>query len=190
MTLCPSCRSLLLLLEPALAALFLSGYSSCTGSRCSIFEHEPISTFRVPGPRRTSRIWAICIGDRATDCAASQDPEGEEWKFMDKHGAVVFDDLPPPTSEGLASQDGERPLPRRPSLPELDCGQLRQLPRHGPLGTQSRIRTFLRRRHRKSHSHSRVRRLQICCRPQAGIACTADLYERDIRRDPAYIGRR
>jgi hypothetical protein len=46
-----------------------------------------------------------------------------------KYGTVVFEDLPPPTSEGLASQDEQRSPPWRLSrgLPELDCGQLHQL---------------------------------------------------------------
>ena len=50
-------------------------------------------------------------------------PGGEEWNLMDNYGTAVFEDLPP-TSKGLASQDEQRPLPRRSSrgLPELDCG--------------------------------------------------------------------
>jgi hypothetical protein len=47
---------------------------------------------------------------------------------MDRRCTVVFEDHPLPTSEDLASQDGQRPPRcRSRTLPELDWEQLRQL---------------------------------------------------------------
>ena len=130
--LCPSRRSLLLLLVPALAALFLCGTpdSSCTGVRLRARAHVSISrtgTSLVVLPE--SGQYAMETAQLIAQLRKITLPRGEEWKIMDKHGTVVFEGLPPPTSEGLASQDEQRPPPRRSSrgLPELDCGQLRQL---------------------------------------------------------------
>ena len=54
-------------------------------------------------------------------------PEGEleETKITDKHGAVIFEDLPPPAPEDHPSWDGQGP--GRGDRPEVDCGQLHQL---------------------------------------------------------------
>jgi 2-polyprenyl-6-methoxyphenol hydroxylase-like FAD-dependent oxidoreductase len=52
-------------------------------------------------------------------------PEGEETKFADKHGKIVFEDIPPPAPEDQPSEDEQGPP--RGGRPEVDRGQLRQL---------------------------------------------------------------
>ena len=51
-------------------------------------------------------------------------PEGEEMKITDKHGTVVFEDLPP-TPQDRSSTDEQGPP--HGGRPEVDRGQLRQL---------------------------------------------------------------
>ena len=116
---------------------------------------------------------------------------------MDMYGTVVFEDLPPPTSEGLASQDEQRPPPRRPSrgLPELDCGQLRHL-----LLLDSLQPGTVHWEHNLEFTHfsDDDTKVLLTCRAPVVVVVGADAawscmctpaqptYKRDIRRDPAY----
>jgi hypothetical protein len=159
----------LLLLEPAqVGGLVLARVLQLYGVTMSV-DREPTSAFRVPGPRTSCFPNLGIMHWRAELIAQLRKitlPEGQRVEMMDKDGTVVFEDLPPHTSEGLASQDEQRPPPWRPSrgVPELDCGQLRQLllaslqPGTVHWEHKSRIRPFLPMTTPRSHPYSCVHR--------------------------------
>lgn len=109
--LCPSRRSLLLLLEPALAALFLTSCRFLRGVLQLLYDtrghdvrlrRKPKSAVNI-SHTGTSLAVLSESGQYASETAQLIAqlhnitlPVGEEWKLkmMDKHGTVVFEDIP------------------------------------------------------------------------------------------------
>jgi 2-polyprenyl-6-methoxyphenol hydroxylase-like FAD-dependent oxidoreductase len=99
------------------------------GITVTVFEREPTSSSRGQGGSldihpRTGQ-YALEIAQLTAQFREVARPEGEETKIMDKHGTVVFEDLPPPTRQGHSSRDEQGPP--HGGRPEVDRGQLREL---------------------------------------------------------------
>lgn len=100
------------------------------GVPVTVFEREPTSSSRAQGGsldmHPESGQYALETAQLTTQFRKVARPEGDETKIVDKHGTVVFQDLPSPAPESLSSQDepADSPLSGR---PEVDRGQLRQL---------------------------------------------------------------
>ncbi|KAI0000204.1 hypothetical protein BJV74DRAFT_766978 [Russula compacta] len=99
------------------------------GVAVTVFEREPTPSSRGQGGsldmHPESGLYALETAQLTTQFRKVARPEGDEMKIVDKHGTVVFQDLPPPAPENLSSQD-EQDLPLA-GRPEVDRGQLRQL---------------------------------------------------------------
>jgi 2-polyprenyl-6-methoxyphenol hydroxylase-like FAD-dependent oxidoreductase len=95
----------------------------------TVFEREPTSSSRGQGGSLDmhpgSGQYALQTAQLTAQFRKVARPEGEEMKFMDKHGTVVFEHAPPSAAE--SSSGDEQGPPRRGDRPEVDRGQLRQL---------------------------------------------------------------
>jgi 2-polyprenyl-6-methoxyphenol hydroxylase-like FAD-dependent oxidoreductase len=112
-----------------LGGLVLARVLQLHGVTVTVFEREPTSSSRGQGGsldiHPESGQYALETAQLTAQFRKIARPEGEEMKITDKHGTVVFEDLPPPTPEGPSSQGERGPL--HGGRPEVDRGQLRQL---------------------------------------------------------------
>ncbi|KAF8492579.1 monooxygenase [Russula emetica] len=112
-----------------LGGLVLARVLQLHGITVTIFEREPTSSSRGQGGtldmHRQTGQYALETAQLTAQFRKVARPEGEETRFTDKHGTVVFEDLPPPASEDHPSKDEQGPL--HGGRPEVDRGQLRQL---------------------------------------------------------------
>jgi 2-polyprenyl-6-methoxyphenol hydroxylase-like FAD-dependent oxidoreductase len=114
-----------------LGALVLARVLQLHDIAVTVFEREPTSSSRGQGGsldmHPESGQYALETAQLTAQFRKLARPEGEEMRILDKHGTVVFEDLPPPApaSEDPAPQDEHGP--RRGDRPEIDRGQLRQL---------------------------------------------------------------
>jgi 2-polyprenyl-6-methoxyphenol hydroxylase-like FAD-dependent oxidoreductase len=112
-----------------LGGLVLARVLQLHGIAVTVFEREPTSSSRGQGGsldiHPESGQYALETAQLTAQFRKVARPEGEEMKIVDKHGTVVFEDLPPPAPEDPSPQDEQGP--RRGDRPEVDRGQLRQL---------------------------------------------------------------
>ena len=112
-----------------LGGLVLARVLQLNGITVTVFEREPTSSSRGQGGsldiHPETGQYALETAQLTAQFREVARPEGEETKITDKHGTVVFEDLPPPTPEDHSSRDGQGPP--HGGRPEVDRGQLRQL---------------------------------------------------------------
>ena len=112
-----------------LGGLVLARVLQLHGITVTVFEREPTSSSRGQGGsldiHPETGQYALETAQLTAQFRKVARPEGEETKITDKHGTVVFEDLPPPTPEDHPS--GDEQGPPRGGRPEVDRGQLRQL---------------------------------------------------------------
>ncbi|KAN0115752.1 hypothetical protein V8E52_006564 [Russula decolorans] len=112
-----------------LGGLVLARVLQLHGITVTVFEREPTSSSRGQGGsldiHPETGQYALETAQLTAQFRKVARPEGEEMKITDKHGTVVFEDLPPPAPEDHPSRDEQGPP--RGDRPEVDRGQLRQL---------------------------------------------------------------
>ena len=112
-----------------LGGLVLARVLQVHGVTVTVFERESTPSSRGQGGsldiHAETGQYALEAAQLTAQFRKVARPEGEETKIMDKHGTVVFEDLPHPAPEGHSSHD-ERGRPHG-GRPEVDRGQLRQL---------------------------------------------------------------
>jgi 2-polyprenyl-6-methoxyphenol hydroxylase-like FAD-dependent oxidoreductase len=112
-----------------LGGLVLARVLQLHGVTVTVFEREPTSSSRGQGGsldiHSETGQYALETAQLIAQFRKVARPEGEETKITDKNGTVVFEDLPPPASEGLSTRDEQGPP--RGGRPEVDRGQLRQM---------------------------------------------------------------
>lgn len=112
-----------------LGGLVLARVLQLHGITVTVFEREPTSSSRGQGGsldiHPETGQYALETAQLTAQFRKVARPEGEEMKITDKHGTVVFEDLPPPTPEDHPPRDEQGPP--RGDRPEVDRGQLRQL---------------------------------------------------------------
>jgi 2-polyprenyl-6-methoxyphenol hydroxylase-like FAD-dependent oxidoreductase len=112
-----------------LGGLVLARVLQLHGITVTVFERESTSSSRGQGGsldiHPETGQYALETAQLTAQFRMVARPEGEETKITDKHGAVVFEHLPPPTPEDHPS-GGEQGPPHG-GRPEVDRGQLRQL---------------------------------------------------------------
>ena len=105
-----------------LGGLVLARVLQLHGITVTIFEREPTSSPRGQGGsldiHPETGQYALETAQLTAQFRKVARPEGEDTRITDKHGTVVFEDLPPPTPEEGRPHAGR---------PEVDRGQLRQL---------------------------------------------------------------
>ena len=112
-----------------LGGLVLARVLQLHGITVTVFERELTSSSRGQGGsldiHPETGQFALETAKLTAQFRKFARPEGEETKITDKHGTVVFEDLPPPDPEAHTSRDMQGPP--HGGRPEVDRGQLRQL---------------------------------------------------------------
>jgi 2-polyprenyl-6-methoxyphenol hydroxylase-like FAD-dependent oxidoreductase len=111
-----------------LGGLVLARVLQLHGITVTVFEREPTSSSRGQGGsldiHPETGQYALETAQLTAQFRKVARPEGEETKITDKHGTIVFEDLPPTPLLKINRQRMNKALRIR---PEVDRGQLRQL---------------------------------------------------------------